>query len=216
MTSYAPRAENSGETGHRPAFSDAQILQKAIWESIFTSPEAFLKTVDDVDERSIDYWEKEIDTSTWAVIQRGEEVVGIAVARFPDREIDTDIDPAAARFIESVWITPELRGRRMGERLVRFLFEVECKKNPGIKQFLLWVFDKNHRAIRLYERMGFVHTGIKNHNIRGDRTELQFQYQLTFDTAVVKATETVVDEAARRADLREFDVRYRILGEKTA
>ncbi len=216
MTSYAPRAENSGETGHRPAFSDAQILQKAIWESISTSPEAFLKTVDDVDERSIDYWEKEIDTSTWAVIQRGEEVVGIAVARFPDREIDTDIDPAAARFIESVWITPELRGRRMGERLVRFLFEVECKKNPGIKQFLLWVFDKNHRAIRLYERMGFVHTGIKNHNIRGDRTELQFQYQLTFDTAVVKATETVVDEAARRADLREFDVRYRILGEKTA
>ncbi len=216
MTSYAPRAENSGETGHRPALSDAQILQKAIWESISTSPEAFLKTVDDVDERSIDYWEKEIDTSTWAVIQRGEEVVGIAVARFPDREIDTDIDPAAARFIESVWITPELRGRRMGERLVRFLFEVECKKNPGIKQFLLWVFDKNHRAIRLYERMGFVHTGIKNHNIRGDRTELQFQYQLTFDTAVVKATETVVDEAARRADLREFDVRYRILGEKTA
>ena len=216
MTSYAPRAENSGETEHRPALSDAQILQKAIWESIFTSPEAFLKTVDDVDERSIDYWEKEIDTSTWAVIQRGEEVVGIAVARFPDREIDTDIDPAAARFIESVWITPGLRGRRMGERLVRLLFEVECKKNPGIKQFLLWVFDKNHRAIRLYERMGFVHTGIKNHNIRGDRTELQFQYQLTFDTAVVKATETVVDEAARRADLREFDVRYRILGEKTA
>ena len=103
----------------------------------------------------------------------------------------------------------------MGERLVRFLFEVECK-NSEIKQFLLWVFDKNHRAIRLYERMGFVYTGIKNHNIRGDGTELQFQYQLTFDTAVVKATETVVDEAARRADLREFDVRYRILGEETA
>jgi ribosomal protein S18 acetylase RimI-like enzyme len=217
MTNHAPGAENSAETGHRPALRDAQILQKAIRESISTSPEAFLKTVDDVDETSIDYWEKEIDTSTWAVIQRGEEVVGIAVARWPDREMDTGIDPTMARFIESVWITPELRGSRIGERLVRFLFEVECKKNPGIRQFLLWVFDNNHRAIRLYERMGFFYTGMKNYDIRGGRTELRFQYRLTFDNAVVvKATETVVTEAARRADLRQFDVRYRILGENTA
>lgn len=215
MTS-ASVAKNSAETGQQPALPDAEILRKAIRESIATSPEAFLKTVDDVDERPVDYWEKQIDTSTWAVIQRGEDVVGIAVARRPDREIDTDIDPATARFIESVWITSELQGRRIGERLVRYLFEVECKKSPGIKQFLLWVFDKNHRAIRLYERMGFVHTGIKNHNIRGDRTELQFQYELTLDIAVVNATETAVDEAGRRADLRDFDVRYRILGENIA
>jgi ribosomal protein S18 acetylase RimI-like enzyme len=216
MTSYAPGAENSAETGYQPALSDAEILQKAIWESVLTSPEAFLKTVDDVDERSVDYWEKEINTSTWAVVQRGEEVVGIAVARFPDREMDTEIDPDTARFIESVWITPELRGRRIGERLVRFIFEVECKKNPEIKKFLLWVFDKNHRAIRLYERMGFVPTGVKNPNIRGGRTELQFQYQLTFDIALTNATETAVDEAARRADLCQFDVRYRILGENAS
>jgi ribosomal protein S18 acetylase RimI-like enzyme len=216
MTYQALAVENSAETGQRLALRDAKILQKAIRESISTSPEAFLKTVDDVDERLIDYWEKEIDTSTWAVIQRGEEVVGIAVARFPDHEMDTDIDPTAARFIESVWIAPELRGRRIGERLVRFLFEVECNKNPGIKQFLLWVFDQNDRAIRLYERMGFADTGIKNHDSRGGRTEVRFQYLLTFDTAVVEAAETVVNEAARRADRCQFDVRYRILGEDTA
>jgi ribosomal protein S18 acetylase RimI-like enzyme len=216
MTNHARRAENSAETGHRPTLRDAQILQKAIRESISTSPEAFLKTVDDVDERLIDYWEKEIDTSTWAVVQKGEEVVGIAVARWPDCEMDTDIDPTTTRFIESVWITPELRGRRIGERLVRFLFEVECNKDPDIMQFLLWVFDKNDRAIRLYERMGFVNTGIKNHDIRGGRTEVRFQYRLAFDIAAVKATETAVNEAGRRADLCQFDVRYRILGKNTS
>src|ERR1700730_11846987 len=135
MTNHAPGAENSSETGHRPTLRDAQILQKAIRESISTSPEAFLKTVDDVDERSIDYWEKEIDTSTWAVIQRGEAVVGIAVARLPDREMDTDIDPTTARFIESVWITPNTTYlRRAGfDELVTWDFAMVWRRGgaPG-------------------------------------------------------------------------------------
>src|SRR5690349_20002117 len=105
MTSYAPRVEVSAETGYGAAIrGDAELLQNAIRDSVTTSPEAFLKTVADVNLLSIEYWEKEIDKSTWAVIQRGEEVVGIAVAKRPDREIDTDIDPEKARFIESVWI----------------------------------------------------------------------------------------------------------------
>jgi len=218
MTSHVLGTKSPVETRPRPTLrEEAQTLQQAIRESISTSPEAFLKTVDDVDELSIDYWEKEIDSSTWAVIERGEEVVGIAVARWPNREMDSDIEPNEARFIESVWIAPELRGRQIGERLMRFLFEVECKKNPDIRQFLLWVFDKNLSAIRLYDRMGFVYTGVKNEDARGGRTELRFKYRLTFDTAAVaKATETAVNNAARRKDLRDFGVCYRILGENTA
>jgi ribosomal protein S18 acetylase RimI-like enzyme len=219
MTGYAPRAEISAEIGYSCVLrDDAQLLQNAIRDSVSTSPEAFLKTVADVNLFPIEYWKKEIDNSTWVVIQRDEEVVGIAVAKRPDHEIDTDIDPEKARFIESVWISPELRGYRIGERLVKFLLEVECKRSPEVRQFLLWVFDKNVRAIRLYERIGFVYTNIKNRGIRDDRTELKYQYQLTFDTAttMMKATETVVNEAARRADLCQFDVRYRILGDDTA
>lgn len=203
------------ETGHWPALRDAQILQKAIRESISTSPDAFLKTIDEVDEKSVDYWEKEIDSSTWAVIQRGEEIVGIGVARWPDREIERNIDPAVTRFIESVWVAPELRGRQLGERLVRFLFEAELEKNPELRMFLLWVFDKNRRAIQLYKRMGFAYTQEKQ-AVRDGRTELRFQYRLASDNVVVKATRTAVNEAARRADLRQFGVSYRILGSNTA
>jgi ribosomal protein S18 acetylase RimI-like enzyme len=210
-----PALEATGltETGQEPGLGDARILQKAIRDSVSTSPEAFLKTVDDVDELELDYWEKEIYSSTWAVIERGQEVVGIAVARWPHREMDQDIDPKTSRFIESVWIHPELRGRQMGERLMRFLFDVECEKNADIRQFLLWVFDKNHRAIRLYERMGFVYTEQRHEDTRGGRTEIQ--YQLAFDTVVMKTTGKAVDEAARQDDLRQFGVSYRILGGNT-
>ena len=76
----------------------------------------------------------------------------------PHRGADRDIEPDEARFIESVWIDPELRGSHLGERLVRFLFEVECAEDPEIKQFLALGFREKSRAIRLYQRMGFVYT----------------------------------------------------------
>lgn len=197
-------------------FRDAQILQKAMRKSIAMSPDAFLKTVDDVDEKPIGYWVNEILSSTWAVIERGEEVLGIAAAKWPDREMDNDIeDHDTARFIESLWIAPELRGYRMGERLVKYLFEVECQKNPDIRQFLLWVFEENRPAIYLYRRMGFEYTAVKQWLNQIGTAELKYQYRLVYDSAVVKATETAVNEAGRREDLRKFGVRYRILGADT-
>ena len=42
------------------------------------------------------------------------------------------------------------------------------------------------------------------------RTEVK--YRLTLDTAVAKATETAVNEAARRKDFDDFGVTYRVLG----
>lgn len=210
MTSTLETASTT-ETWRRPTLrEDAETLQRAIRESISTSPEAFLKTVDDLNRMTVDYWEKDIGEATWAVIERAKQVVGIAVSREPHREADRDIKPEEARFIESVWITPELRGKQMGERLVRFLCEVECKRNQKIKQFLLWVFEENQRAICLYQRMKFVNTGISQDCNLVGRTEIK--YQLTLDTAVVKATEKVANEDARRKDLDDFGVIYRVLG----
>jgi len=194
-------------------FRDAQILQKAMRKSIAASPDAFLKTVGDVNEKPIGYWINEIRSATWAVIERGEEVLGIAAAKWPDREIDIE-DQDTARFIESVWIAPELRGNEMGERLVRYLFEVECRKDPNIRQFLLWVFERNLPAINLYLRMGFEYTAVNQWHDQVGMTELK--YQLAFDGGVVRAIEMAVNDAARRDDLRKFGVRYRVLGEDLA
>jgi RimJ/RimL family protein N-acetyltransferase len=80
---------------------------------------------------------------------------------------------------------------------VRFLFEVELAKNPGIRQFLLWVFDKNDKAIRLYERMGFRYVTRQNIADRSGREELRYEYLLEPDARGVRAA-----RGDRRADLR--------------
>ena len=106
---------------------------------------------------------------------------------------------------------PGFRRYRIAERLVKYLLEVECRSDPRIKQFLLWVFDKNFYAIKLYQRMGFEPTGIKKESL--ERAGLiEIQYRLSFENVVI-ATDPVVNEAARQHDLREYGVHYRLLGE---
>jgi ribosomal protein S18 acetylase RimI-like enzyme len=211
MANHASDEGDPVRAGYRPRFRDAQILKRAIRTSIRTSPEAFLKTLEDVDNSSPDYWEKEVDSSTWVVIQRNDEVVGVAVARWPDLEMDRNIDRTGARFIESVWIAPELRGSHLGERLVRFLFEVESAKSPDVEQFLLWVFDRNSPAIRLYERMGFRYAGEQDLPGWSGRRELRYEYKLEPDAAEMNAA-----AHARQDDLRNHGVIYRVLGRETA
>ena len=207
MANPASGAEDPVDAQSGPRIRDAVMLEKAMRAAIATSPEAFLTTIDDLDDKEADYWESEITSSTWAVIQRGDKVVGFAVARWPHHEMDRDVDPVAARFIESVWIDPELRGKRVAERLVRFLFEVERAKSPSVSRFLLWVFDKNQTAIRLYKRMGFTYVTRQKHNQSG-RTELRYEYQLEPDALGAQAT-----LAARQDDLSKHGLRYRVLGE---
>lgn len=190
---------------------DAQMLKEAMHEATSTSPEAFLMTIDDIKAKEADYWEREISSSTWAVIQKGDKVVGFAVARWPDGEMDRDVDPTAARFIESVWIHPKLRRQRLAEQLVRFLFEVECAKSPGVGHFLLWVFDKNYPAISLYERMGFTYVARQDVPDQSGRTELRYEYRLEPDAPGARAAAL----AARLDDLRTDGLVYRVLGEDT-
>ena len=208
MANPASGAEDPVDAQARPRIRDAVMLENAMRAALATSPEAFLTTIDDLDDKEADYWESEITSSTWAVIQRGDKVVGFAVARWPNHEMDRDVDPVGSRFIESVWIDPELRGKRVAERLVRFLFEVERAKSPSVSRFLLWVFDKNQTAIRLYKRMGFTYVTRQELDDQSGRTELRYEYQLEPDALGGQAT-----LAARQEDLRKHGLQYRVLGE---
>ena len=176
---------------------DAQMLKEAMHEATSTSPEAFLMTIDDIKAKEADYWEREISSSTWAVIQKGDKVVGFAVARWPDGEMDRDVDPTAARFIESVWIDPKLRRQRLAEQLVRFLFEVERAKSPGVGHFLLWVFDKNYQPSACTSAWGSGTWPGRTYDQSG-RTELRYEYRLEPDARGVRAAAL----AARLDDLR--------------
>ena len=209
MTNYSRDAGKPVGAGIISAiYWDAKILRDALREAILTSPDSFLTTVEDVDTKPLEYWIGEMRSSTWAVAERQGDVVGVAAAKRPDPHKDKE-DQATNRYIESVWVCPDLRGRRLSERLIRYLLEAEYRKNQEIRHFLLWVFTNNSSAIRLYEDMGFVRTPDTN---RGIRTEIK--YLLNIDREVYAAVHLAVNDAARRQDERQFGVTYRILGGK--
>lgn len=210
MAIGAAETEGLAGTADHSELTDAQILRRAIRKSIHTSPEAFLKTVEEVDNCGAGYWKQEIVSATWAVIQQGEDVVGVAVAKQPNPKKDRDIDPSSTRFIESVWIDPDLRGSQLGERLVRFLFAVECARSPDIRQFLLWVFEKNDSAIQLYRRMGFVYDTEQELPDGSGRIECRYRYSLKSDAAVMAAV-----TEPRQQDLDDVQgLIYRVLGDR--
>jgi ribosomal protein S18 acetylase RimI-like enzyme len=211
VVDHVASVADSVEPEIRPRFRDAWILKKAMREAVLTSPGSFLKTVADIDTMNDDYWEKEIDISTWVVIQQFDKVVGIAVARWPDKEMDRRIGLTRARFIESVWIAPTFRGNRMGERLVNYLMEVEHARSPAVKHFMLWVFKSNENAIRLYKRMGFKRTGCE-HALGDGTIELRYEYVLPNPSAARAARWSRANAVARAGDLRQYGVTYRVLG----
>jgi len=210
VVDFAIEVAHSGEAEPGPKFRDARILKRAMRESILTSPGSFLKTVADVDMMSPDLWEKEVNTSTWVVIEQFENVVGIAVSRWPDNEVDHHINQLRVRFIESVWIAPGFRGSHMGERLVNYLMEIEQGKYPTVRHFMLWVFKKNDNAVRLYKRMGFKRVG-GEHALGDGRIEVRYEYVLPNLSSKRAARRSRANAAARAGDQRKYGVTYREL-----
>jgi ribosomal protein S18 acetylase RimI-like enzyme len=188
-----------------PVRSDADILRDAMRDAVGTSPGSFLRTVADVDAEPPEYWANEIRSSKWAVAQHGGQVVGIAAGKRPNPAMDSE-DPATARYIESVWIAPGLRRRRLGERLIKYLLTAEYLDNHFIRQFLLWVYVTNEPAMRLYEHIGFVPT--REINV-GTRTEIK--YCLDFSPEL-HTTIGLLAQGTRRQDLLSRAVTYRVLG----
>lgn len=188
---------------------DARILRRAMLKAVKTSPDSFIMTIEEVEGRPLEYWINEIRSSTWAVAQRGKELVGLVVGKLPDPDCDRE-DQASTRYIESVWVTPELRGKGLGKRLINFLLETEYRKNQQVRQFLLWVLTADDAAKRMFEHMGFWATKESKRLEGSDHStgEVEVQYCLDFAATVHKT-----DEVSRQQDRRLYGVTYRVLGE---
>jgi ribosomal protein S18 acetylase RimI-like enzyme len=192
--------------------ADAPRLQAAMRAAVSTSPEAFFTTLADLDARPAACWEREIRTSSWAVLEAGDAVVGIAAAKRPDPVADSGHDPARARFIESVWIDPGLRRQGLGEWLVSYL--IETQRGRGIDWFLLWVFPANLGAIQFYERLGFTKTGQLKPYTRDEQGSwgLEVQYGRQFGSPDVNDAPRPASRAARWRDGPGLRVGCRLLG----
>src|ERR1700745_3286507 len=93
MVNHASGGEDPRRGGLPSDPRDVRVLEQALREATSPSPEAFLKTMEDIENRAPDYWQKEIDSATWVVIENDEgDPVGVAAARVPDLEMDSGIN----------------------------------------------------------------------------------------------------------------------------
>ena len=61
------------------------ILRDALLVALGTSPDSFIRTIEEVEGQPLEYWINEIRSSTWAVAQRGKEIVGLVASKLPHR-----------------------------------------------------------------------------------------------------------------------------------
>jgi GNAT superfamily N-acetyltransferase len=65
---------------------------------------------------------------------------------------------AGTAALTSLWVDPRFRGRGLGTALIEAV--VEWARGQDLSQVLLWVAEGNKHAEALYQRNGFVRTGV--------------------------------------------------------
>lgn len=89
----------------------------------------------------------------------------------------TDI-PCPDRYLSYLWVAPAVRGRGVGTKLVTEM--LSHLRERGVPRVWLWVFDGNDAAHRLYRKLGFKSTGLRNQvGQRPVRIEERFLLELS-------------------------------------
>ncbi|GAA1546345.1 GNAT family N-acetyltransferase [Actinomadura kijaniata] len=133
-------------------------------------PDAYLDGLDPR-ERAATWWGEMSDPArTVLVAVDGARVVGFASFGPP-----RDADPGGGDRAElyAIYLEPGRWGGGGGRALMR---EVLAGLAPGTRGLVLWVLEGNARAIRFYERHGFVPDGARAVVERGGRSAVQVRY----------------------------------------
>jgi hypothetical protein len=149
----------------------------------------------------------------WAVLEREGRVLGIVAAQRPDPQRDLDDDPSATCYINSLWITPSVRGRGLGGGLVRFVMNMQYDRNQTIHHCFAWIFEQNYSAVALFEQIGFVRakrqeTLIQSPGPRNYQVKLCLRFDIDPDSmSRLRGTNSLLDDAKR------YGIQYRLLGD---
>lgn len=140
---YTIRRLNSGE---------ADLYRSVRLESLKESPEAFASTYESALERSADSWHQQADASATGsdratFIVLADVPVGVAALyRNPEKSEEGEMI--------QVWVSPEYRGGEVAGGLMGALFQWAADNR--IQTILAEVTPDNSRALRFYEKQGFV------------------------------------------------------------
>jgi GNAT superfamily N-acetyltransferase len=130
---------------------DWELLREIRFAALTDAPLAFGSTYER--ERTYDEakWREWLRNAAVFIAERDGQAIGIAAGM--------QFDDADRRALLSMWVRPDARGGGVGDRLVRTV--IAWTRDEGAHALDLGVAEGNDPARRLYERHGFVPTGVR-------------------------------------------------------
>ena len=131
---------------------DGARLRALRLRALADAPDAFATTLVEAEAWGDASWEDQaVALPTFVWVDRGADLGMVRVAPHDD-------DPEAAYLI-SMWVAPEARGRGIGDALVAEV--LGWARAHGRRRVYLDVGERNRPARALYERAGFVVSGVR-------------------------------------------------------
>ena len=160
-------------TVHRVQPCDAARMRALRLEMLADSPLAFLENLAQAAARSHEDYRRRIAQASVGrslaqfVADPGGPLIGHAGGTVMAEHPGTTV-------VFAVYVTPERRGTGVLDELVEAV--ARWSRSVGRNQLMLEVVVGNDRAVRAYERLGFVDTGVRvPHPVHPTLTELQMR-----------------------------------------
>lgn len=134
--------------------ADWRLLRSIRLRALLDAPYAFTSDYRDEVRRDQHWWRGRLRSDAWLI------ACGEQISAPPTGVISTTREAGIAssgHYINSLWVAPEHRRRRVGKALIQAALDGLCKE--GVSAVSLWVLEGNEAARELYRSAGFVHTG---------------------------------------------------------
>lgn len=117
------------------------------------SPDSFLSSYDREKDYSRDRWLAEFDRGDWHIGIIGLRIVSfLGVTREPNM-------PSEECYLEYLWVSQDRRRAGFASHIVTVA--LERLRESGVTTAFLWVLNGNDAAVRLYRKLGFSSTGLR-------------------------------------------------------
>jgi RimJ/RimL family protein N-acetyltransferase len=138
--------------------ADAPAYRELMLYGYREHADAFTSTFAEREVLPLSYWEERVAADADQIVFGafdGGTLIGVGGVSF---EVRPKIAHRSTLF--GMCVLPAAWGQGVGEAIVRACIDA-ARTHPGTEQIDLDVTDTNHRAVRLYERCGFVAYGVK-------------------------------------------------------
>ena len=142
-TVVVPEVRRMGEQNWR-------TIREVRLRALSQAPEAFGSTFEDEVNRDDEWWISGTRRLAWFVAEDETGPIGLAGGVPPD-------DAGGWPEVISMWVEPAQRGTGVADELLTSV--VSWARGEGAEEVVLWVAEGNERALRFYERAGYVVTG---------------------------------------------------------